>query len=267
MANLIISLMSCGALINDGNLKGTVFRVGSKYVMTAYHVIKDIKHLIEAACGDIFVNFEESVCNVSCETYRVNIEFYSEEADIAILVLHVANLEKLPKPLLLWPKNVDFLKIRNISVIGYGHADSPYKKHLEKCQILTDPLTEERVTAAKDCLQKKKDEFIQDIISNRKDHTSVEREYAEYNNSNIIKFDCYMAKRLSGGSILTNEHETPRVIGMVIGMRPELFYNISPNKQTSFPKEFMFEFGVKMHIVYEQLRSVNPALAQDIFST
>ncbi|XP_060560357.1 uncharacterized protein LOC132720278 isoform X2 [Ruditapes philippinarum] len=266
MANLNISLMSCGALINDGNLEGTVFRVGSKYVMTAYHVIKDIKHLIQTARDNIFVNFAESVCVVSCKTYRVIIEFYVKEVDIAILALHdVANLETLPKPLLLWPKNVDLLKIRNISVIGYGHPDSPYKKHLEKCKILTDPLTETRVTAAKDFLQKKKEEFTQDITWIGKDHTSIDRGYGDYNNRNIIKFDCYMAKGLSGGPILTNEHKTTRVIGIVIGMRPELFYNLSHNKQATFPKDFMFEFGVKMHIVYEQLIAVNPALAQDIF--
>jgi hypothetical protein len=54
MANLNISLMSCGALINDGNLEGTVFRVGSKYVMTAYHVIKDIKRKFLNLAGIVF---------------------------------------------------------------------------------------------------------------------------------------------------------------------------------------------------------------------
>ncbi|XP_053403015.1 uncharacterized protein LOC128558199 isoform X2 [Mercenaria mercenaria] len=268
------SMMSCGALIYKNKVAGTVFRVGAFFVMTAFHVIRDI---IKDPTGkrryvysrlensnDVTVNFNGSILHPSRRRFRLKHRFHDEQLDVAILeIMDITDLEDIPKGLLLWKYDIVHLEVKKISMIGFGHAGNPYEKYSETCEIIQD--FQKRYREALASLSNNRQEYIDDLQRSRKDPSFVDFGYANLDSQDFIKFDCFMTNGLSGGPILKIDGNSTKVIGIVLGGKPDFYYQLSTKKQHSFEKRYLFEVGMKMQMIYEKIVSKDRALAEQIF--
>ncbi|XP_053377417.1 uncharacterized protein LOC128547873 [Mercenaria mercenaria] len=158
------------AILFSGELIGTGFRVGEKYIMTAYHVMSFIFEQHQMATGGLsppkaYVIFQESPLDRQSVAFEFIAVEYSD-VDLDIVVFEVSNPENLPEKLVLAKTEC---KEPELHVIGYGHQN--LKKHVDpKCKVL-NPLAD-RIWKAKEW-NKNNETDIEKILRNNNQDISV----------------------------------------------------------------------------------------------
>lgn len=252
---------------------GSAFRVGPFYVMTAFHVLCEIVRDLTGTTDydfsrieqeDLRVNFNESIMNPHRRRFLLKYRYHDEEYDFAILEIKDIELhENLPDPLLLWKHDNYYLSINEVILIGYGNKKNENEKHWEICKIIEEETFNRRYREALASLEQNAQEYKNDIPGD--DKSSVDRGYHGLDNGLFIKFDCAMEHGLSGGPVITKEVNSPKVIGIVKGGKPDFYYELSDSKQAAFERKYLFEVGVKMYLIHQRMLTQDPALASEIF--
>ncbi|XP_053375270.1 antiviral innate immune response receptor RIG-I-like [Mercenaria mercenaria] len=126
-------MKSVGILITKQRDVGTVFRVGSKYLMTAHHVVKGL-----VMDDSVYVTFHESALDLQKKVYHIEKVIFSNQ-DLDVAVLELASLDStLPPKMQLSKDDVDILNVKDVSFIGYGHPGKSYVKHLDpRCKLIS----------------------------------------------------------------------------------------------------------------------------------
>ncbi|XP_045187874.2 uncharacterized protein LOC123545616 [Mercenaria mercenaria] len=264
--NLNAQMQYVGALMINGVIGGTVFRVGTRYVMTASHVIRPVVYdgvskvldLQRLRSEHIYVNFNEAIGILPRVVCYLNCCFYHEELDVAVLEL--SNLSGLPGKMLLCKGDTN-LEIENVSVIGYGNPKQQFKKHLDPlCEVV--PQHGREIRLAHRYLRKNKKK-MKKMLSNPK---TVDDGYQGYDDEKNIIFHGFLEHGASGGPLLVcNDPHSVKVIGVLTHGIPECFYNLPDNEQNKFPKNFRFHLACRMPMIYNAIYAENEALAKDLF--
>lgn len=109
---------------------GTGFRVGDKYVMTAYHLVKDIKAHLQIR---FLISTEEGKTVNTFESFHLKtaVAYFDEDLDIALLELEECS-KPYPPALGIYTSLLTSSQAENVHVLGFG-ADG-YMTVL-KCKI------------------------------------------------------------------------------------------------------------------------------------
>ncbi|XP_053380797.1 uncharacterized protein LOC128548974 [Mercenaria mercenaria] len=261
-------MKSVGVLIFCGKPIGTVFRVGSRCVMTALHVIKIVLDHSKSGSHDntrlesdeTFINFNESPCTPPGIAYKLRKEFIFN-VDLDVAVLEISNPTNLPQKLKLrkaatWATEV--------SLIGYGHPGTP-NKHLDpKCQIVTP--SSKRIQSAQALLQQNSGYYRSELGKMGLDPGLVDTGYKGYDHSSKIVFDCFMEHGGSGAPALTYENQSVEVVGVLTHGLPLIYFSLPENMKCHFPNNLRLEVGAKMQYIFEWIKASVPAdIVQDLF--
>ncbi|XP_045204655.2 uncharacterized protein LOC123557304 [Mercenaria mercenaria] len=249
---------------------GTGFRVGSKYIMTAYHVVKGILAASYQRLGsndhDIIDSLQNSSVYCAFEYFKNNepekerkyrfkptIPFKNEETDTAIIEL-VDNLDGTPMPppfeLFGFPDLTGRFTLM-------GHEGSIMKYNTVDQIINRD----HHITL----------EDIQLVKEYNNTKTNESYEFPPYNtltNENRILFHCKFSKGASGSpGMLVFENGSVVVVTMLLCGYPNWYYNERIDRQlrSDWPEEYCIEQGADMVKVGNIMRIENLQLYQDIF--
>ncbi|XP_060571640.1 uncharacterized protein LOC132729826 [Ruditapes philippinarum] len=269
-------MKSVGALISAGNIIGTVFRVGTKYVMTASHVVSMVidphntgnRDFSRLESDDTFINFNESVISPCVTVYRVSKEFIeNKELDVAVLKIAGDTLSGLPMKMNLCVNDISEMRVTNVSLVGYGHPSGVMKKHLDpKCKIIAPD--SDRLRAAHAFSQQNFDLCRAVIRENGGNPDIVNKGYLGYNLPSKLLFDCFMEHGASGGPALTNNNErSVQVVGLLTHGLPEFYFSLPDLIKSNFPNCHRLEAGTKMKDIFEWMRGTqNEYIVKDIFN-
>ncbi|XP_053390917.1 uncharacterized protein LOC128553765 [Mercenaria mercenaria] len=261
-------MKSVGVLISGGNLGGTVFRVGSKYVMTALHVINNIIDPTKTGVWDVtllestdtHINFHESPLTPPMVPYRLKRDFmYNVDLDVALL--EVTNPSNLPMKLNLCK---DEIGVTNVSLIGYGHPGQIKKCLDPKCEIVHP--NSHRILSAQAWLQQNKNFFKLALHGIGRNPALVDKGYQGYDQSSKLIFDCYMKRGASGAPALTNDNErSVQVVGILTHGLPDFYFSLPELMKPQFPKNYRLEVGAKMKDIFNWINSQSREIAKDLF--
>ncbi|XP_053400911.1 uncharacterized protein LOC123550361 [Mercenaria mercenaria] len=261
-----MKMKSVGALVSCGDPVGTVFRVGDKYVMTAYHIIKRIPGNYRFENKKTFVNFNESPCTHHDVIFTFKrLVFYDEELDFA--VLEVSKPKRLPKGLELSKLNCDELGGIRLSIIGYGHPGQ-HKKTLDPCCHLIEA-NSPRILQAQQWFKTNSDYHKRILKGTGQNPSIVDIGFGNLNDPRIFTIDSFMEQGVSGAPALVASGYNGRmkVSGLMTHGIPEFFY-LLPKLVTSgrFPPEHRFARGTTMKAIYTCIRKENRKLAKELFN-
>ncbi|XP_060554410.1 uncharacterized protein LOC132715424 [Ruditapes philippinarum] len=270
--------LSCGAIILKKKVIGSAFRVGPCYVMTDFHVIRDLSRDLTGKTDydfsrierehNLHVNFNGSFIDKHRRDILLKYRYHDEENDCAVLEIKDTDLhQNLPDPLFLWKYDSYHLRINEAFLIGYGNKNNPNEKHSDKCIIIGEDPFNTRYREALASLHQNAEVYKNDIQERGFDTSSVDRGYYDVENERLFKFDCFLEKGSSGAPVITNEVNSPKVIGLFIGGKPDFFYELSDMQQAAFERKYLFEVGVKMNWIYQRMEREDPDLASEIFPT
>ncbi|XP_053380796.1 uncharacterized protein LOC123549420 isoform X2 [Mercenaria mercenaria] len=262
-------MKSVGVLISGGNLVGTVFRVGSRSVMTALHVINKIIDPSGTGAADVgqlestdtYINFNESPLTPPMVPYRLMRNFiFSVDLDVA--VLEISNPSNLPMKLNLSKTESG---VTNVSLIGYGHPGQIKKCLDPKCEIVHP--NSHRILSAQAWLQQNRDYFKSALHGIGRDPALVDKGYQGYDQSSKLIFDCYMEHGASGAPALTNDNErSVQVVGILTHGLPDFYFSLPELIKPQFPKNYRLEVGAKMKDIFDWINSQPEDIAKDLFN-
>ncbi|XP_053380815.1 uncharacterized protein LOC128548982 [Mercenaria mercenaria] len=261
-------MKSVGVLISNGNLVGTVFRVGSKYVMTALHVINNVIDPTKTGVSDValldstdtYINFNESPLTPPMVPYRLKRDFiYNVDLDVA--VLEVTNPSNLPMKLNLCKAESG---VTNVSLIGYGHPGQIKKCLDPKCEIVHP--NSHRILSAQAWLQQNINYFKSALHGIGRNSALVDKGYQGYDQSSKLIFDCYMEHGASGAPALTNDNErSVQVVGILTHGLPDFYFSLPELMKPQFPRNYRLEVGAKMKEIFNWINSQSREIAKDLF--
>ncbi|XP_053375266.1 antiviral innate immune response receptor RIG-I-like isoform X2 [Mercenaria mercenaria] len=239
---------------------GTVFRVGSKYLMTAHHVVKGL-----VMDDSVYVTFHEYALAHQKEVYRIEkVIFLNQDLDVAVLEL--ANSDStLPPKMQLSKDDVDILNVKEVSLIGYGHPGKSYIKHLDpRCKLIS--AQSHRFLEAHTWLDQNIT-YIKNAVSKLgQDPAIVDKGYGCYADNNKIIFDCFMQQGASGSPALTyNNYGQVKVAGILTHGLPEFYFLMPELTRHLVDSNHRFEVASKMSSIYSSILNENEDLANDLF--
>ncbi|XP_060580115.1 uncharacterized protein LOC132736922 [Ruditapes philippinarum] len=276
VGDMAVKMKSVGAIISSSSVRGTVFRVGSKYVMTALHVVKSItnpRQLSSIADIDwsklddptVYITFAASVNDLRSPIFYIKPEVVYMNKQLDIAILELKSLESLPPSLKL---SKDMGQMKCVNIIGLGHPTDPRKKLDANCEVLNN-----------NQIRKDIDNYFNANPSvlqlNGLEPGGIKGEYIELHNTDM--FPCHtFFEHGSSGAPAVEENE---VVGILVKGIPFSYYEMrdSPYFTASgqpyftasgidkLPKNLMFELCVKTESIFNDMRSKEPLLADDLF--
>ncbi|XP_053375275.1 uncharacterized protein LOC128547239 [Mercenaria mercenaria] len=264
--SLSVQMESVGILIAPPRVMGTVFRVGSKYLMTAQHVVEEIVDPDGFIREDsIYVTFNESVLDPKRQVYNLEKVIYRNyDLDVAILELSTSD-SVLPSKMHLSKDDVTTLCIKEVSFIGFGHPEESNVKHLDpRCRLIS--AQSQRFLEAHTWLDQNIT-YIKNAVSKMgQDPAIVNKGYGFYADNNKIIFDGYMQQGASGSPALThNNRGQVKVVGILTHGLPEFYFLMPKLTQHIVKNEYRFEVASKMSSIYSSILNENKDLANDLF--
>ncbi|XP_053403069.1 uncharacterized protein LOC123538728 [Mercenaria mercenaria] len=261
---------SVGCLISDGIIAGTVFRVGTSFLMTAFHVIshiikKDPKgpdnednfDWLQLTYDRVYPNFNESVTDKPKIVSKVSCIFYNVTLDVAVLQFDV--ISDLPRKMIL--DTSGYLKPDRVYLIGFGHPENTLKKHIDpSCKVI--PSNSSEIKNAHAWLLKDGNRSYREKVDNP---DLVDTGYHGYDDPQKIILSCYLEHGASGAPLLAVDNKRSVVVGFLTNSMPEFYFHLSAEDQRAFPTAYRFEYGTRMKYIYHAIREANPELAKDIF--
>ncbi|XP_053381507.1 uncharacterized protein LOC123562744 [Mercenaria mercenaria] len=252
----------------------TGFRVGSKYIMTAYHVVKIIAevvpsrefkgrhgqiHVIGLAHRNVFGLFEyfkEDIFEHKRKYFFKNvIHFKDEHTDVAVLELaDNGDGQSMPLPFEICR---DLNVTSQFTLIGHNGGAMKYN--------------EVGLVIDRDATKTLDD--IRWVKNHSLEQTNENFEFPPYNmltNKQRVLFHCKFSKGASGSPgivILENDHVI--VVTMLLCGYPNWYYDgsVDRNLRSRWPKEYCIEQGADMASVARTMYNKNRVLYQDIFNT
>ncbi|XP_060600570.1 uncharacterized protein LOC132754000 isoform X2 [Ruditapes philippinarum] len=256
----------CQIRFPDGT--GTGFRVGSKYIMTALHVVKGIidasyqsvesdqnrlNALQDGNVYCIFKHLKRPGGNERRFSFKPEVLFRNEETDTAVLEL-AEHSEGSP-----FPPPFERFGFPNFSDSFYliGHEGGVMKtNNVDKIIDRSHPTTLEDITW---------------VLSLNNEHTDQNYEFPPHStlsNENRILFHCRFSKGASGSpGVLIMENGNIVVVTLLLCGYPNWRYNEDTDDQmrSNWPNEYCIEQGADMIKVGNFMREENDQLYQDIF--
>lgn len=276
LSSYLRSMQSVGALIRDKQLVGTVFRVGTSYVMTAWHCIYSIifdpfmiqtmeAQLQKLQDTNVCIHFSPSLITPLENIFYVEGLCYADESlDVAVLKL-AAKSGVPPNPqesLKLCRNPISDDHSPSVDIIGFGHPSKQFNlKMLEPSCKLISP-NDQSVANAKWWFQQEEPRLTTASQTGKKalGYDGIER-------MEKMLFSCYAEHGISGGPILSsNDPQHIYVIGIVTNGLPHCLWDIKPTHRACIPLDYRFEMGTRMNYIYSDIVNKCPKLAQDIFS-
>ncbi|XP_053375177.1 uncharacterized protein LOC123533884 isoform X2 [Mercenaria mercenaria] len=269
-----IQMRSVGALIQNSDPVGTVFRVGKDCVMTAWHTVLPILDPFETGNLDesflqdiaVFINFSESLICRPIKDYKVG-GIVWKNVDLDVVILRISNSDdNLPLPLILWKGSMSGLGLSEVSFAGYGNPKHPNKKHLDpRCKLLDS--FSDRIKSAQAWLLRNAGKMKRALIRYNKDPMSVDLGYRGYDRKEFFLVDCYVEEGSSGSPGFTNDNANSiKVVGMLTNGFPKCYHDLQEHKsELEFPDKYKFEMGVRMEHVFACMNEDNPDLAKVLF--
>ncbi|XP_060598606.1 uncharacterized protein LOC132752312 [Ruditapes philippinarum] len=281
--NLFAEYMKCvGALVNNGELFGTVFRAGDVYLMTTFNVIQRIIDpcntgqadytLIEAE--NVFVNFNSSVLDIPDYKFRVRHVISTDTPLLDYTVLQIINNnDTLPKGLKL-DKKPHNTETRPLYGIGYGNPETPFYKVLDNsCPIISSINT--RILDCVKWLDETQDKNVPQVAGlNRSqyfkahvqamgfDPNIVDKGYQCIGREQHIFINAYMERGASGSPFLTSDG---CVKGVLISGYPAFYFHLPKIVRSGFPRDKTFECILKLEYVHQHILERDPEIANKLF--
>ncbi|XP_060570599.1 uncharacterized protein LOC132728904 [Ruditapes philippinarum] len=266
--NMSVKMKSVGAVVSSNFVIGTVFRVGSKYVMTALHVVKRItnpKELCSIADTDwsklddptVYITFAGTVMDLRRPIFHIkpDVIYMNKQLDIAVLELSTA--KDLPRSLTL---SKDMGKRKCVSIIGFGQPNDSRKRLDANCEVLNI----NHIITTIDNYFNANPSVLQ---LNGLQPGGIKGEYIELHNTDM--FPCHTSfEHGSSGAPAIEDNE---VVGILVKGIPAIYYNLRDSSYFTasgidkLPKNLMFELCIKPESIFNHMRSVVPMLAVDLF--
>ncbi|XP_053390480.1 uncharacterized protein LOC128553368, partial [Mercenaria mercenaria] len=248
------SLNSVGAL-EGGKCTGTIFRVGSRYGMTAAHVIDSIinPHDIEG-CEDLNqlihcgVRFHEQEQIFSLKPV---LHFKDDKLDVAVVEFGRDHIRGLPPPLQLVKFDVS-TTLKAAVIIGYGNpAQSGKFLELGVDVMQQDDIPKKEIIKYID-QHKKTFRTVLKIYGSCAD--IVETGYSGCEADTHMILNCIMGQGASGSPVFTTEFpESLKVAGLFICGYPKMYYEFPESMQKRFPLKYTFEAATKTSAIYDAM--------------
>lgn len=264
-------LQSVGAICYK-NMCATAFRVGSTYVMTAAHTVRDIvdperKGRPEWSSLEdpgVYLTFASpySAPNATKHILSQQVTFLDDELNVAIL--EIMTDEPLPPPIVLSKKDIEAAKVTKVALIGYGHKGSQ-SKHLDiKCEVVKPE--SERATKALKWLKNEERRYRCNLLVKNVDATGIRWHYNEMKSLYNITIDCCMEYRALGAPVITDTgpNGAAECLAIVTRSIPDCYADL-PKKTQERCVEYRFETATKMSDLYERLFLETRFVADDIF--
>ncbi|XP_063396216.1 uncharacterized protein LOC134680871 isoform X2 [Mytilus trossulus] len=228
------------------------WRVGQNFIMTVWHGIEQQirghdNKMNEHKLKDMTVEF----CNKKRFNIKPSIVYQSKELDTVVLQIDAAS-RNLPPP---------FTKFAIVDPEKDDGALVHLIAHIEKKQIHFDvelwypSLT--RIQSLKEfCASKYK------ITEN------YDNNYEELRHKNRLVVKCQFEHGASGcpGLILTHNTNEPHVVLMFARGFPNFYYRRSfARKRQKFPRSKLFQQGISLCSIYNDIKTKNPQLCEQIF--
>lgn len=250
---------------------GTGFRVGSRYIMTAWHVVQEIlerghrligptqNHGQYAALAQpgVFARFnfltDTQPSNRDRWTFKPLVRFSDSEVDTAVLELEDSPLGT-PMP----PQFTEFsIPVLSDKFTFIGHTGS-------------DP---QQLDIVDKCLDTNSEETRRDIITVKQQSLLLAGRDYEFpphrlDRSDRFLFHCTFSKGASGSpGVVVLADGRVVVVTMLLRGFPDWYYdpNLPQDVKDIWPKQYCVEQGSNMMIVYDKMMANNPALCQEIF--
>ncbi|KAH3711146.1 uncharacterized protein LOC127857537 [Dreissena polymorpha] len=282
MVGIYYNMMeSVGAIIaHNGHVFGTGFRVGSKYIMTARHVISDILdpyrsgRITEQYLQDAYISFSDIPTVPSVVTYKLKQVCYSnEKLDIAIMEILNPD-QRLPNKLPLRSDNLP--DIEYVSLFGYGHPNNQGKHWEPRCPIIYPNF--ECLRSALAFKEQHHQYFIQNLDLDhvnrirRQDKNPaavVEKGYLGYDEQHKLLIHALLEDGASGSPMLACVNPAAgivQVVGVFTHGIPEFYFCLNDTGKSIIPNELRFEAGARMTFIFQDMCREHFSLAQDIFT-
>ncbi|XP_053390151.1 uncharacterized protein LOC128553066 [Mercenaria mercenaria] len=260
---------SVGCLIAYGDNRGTVFRVGTCYAMTAFHIFSDIVRIGDGPNeedqfdwlllknDEIYVNFNESITDKPRILSKLTCIFYDRNLDVAVLKFDL--ISDLPRKMVL--DKSGFSNPKAVNIIGFGHPSNTSKKKIDpSCSVI--PAASVKIRQAHAWLQTNRIFYRQKVD----DPNVVDAGYYGYDDPHKIILNCYLEHGASGAPLLAVDNKRcVVVVGILTNGIPDFYFRLSPADQRAFPTAYRFEYGTRMKDIYHAIQEANPELAKDIF--
>ncbi|XP_053407824.1 uncharacterized protein LOC128559610 [Mercenaria mercenaria] len=274
--NMSVKMKSVGAIVCDG-VRGTVFRVGSKYVMTALHVVLSITNpakrqnipdndWTKLEDPNVWIMFAPSATDLQSPPFHIkrDVIFLNKELDIAILELKPG--KKLPGKLNL---SKDMGITEHVDLIGFGHPIDAGKCWDPNCRIV--PVTCDLIQS----LQWQHSQFVEkcslrtilQLHGLNPNMLEMNKCYAELQNSDRFACHIVMEHGASGAPAIADNE----VVGVLVKGVPLYYYALKNRIPTAqyvqhFPSHLRFELCTRADRMYEVIRCENPMLTADLFN-
>ncbi|KAH3711193.1 uncharacterized protein LOC127857538 [Dreissena polymorpha] len=271
---------SVGAIMAHNYVFGTGFRVGSKYIMTAKHVITDILDpyrsgvITDQYMQDAHISFSDLPTVPSDLDYKFKqVCYFNEKLDIAILEILNPD-QRLPNKLPLRRDNLP--DIEYVSLFGYGHPNNPRKHWDQRCQIIYPNF--ECLRSALAFKEKRHQDLIQNLdrnyvvrlrSKNENPAAVVEKGYLGYDEPHKLLIHAFLEHGASGSPMLACVNPAAgivQVVGVFTHGIPEFYFCLSDTGKSIIPNEFRFEAGTRMTFIFQDMCREHVSLAQDIFT-
>ncbi|XP_052264142.1 uncharacterized protein LOC127867140 [Dreissena polymorpha] len=261
---------SVGAVVCK-NMAWTAFRVGSSYVMTTAHAVRDIVDPDRKGNSDwsvledtgVYLTFD-SPLKPDCIKFRLNSQVCYLDDDLNVAVLEVLDSpESFPPPVVLSRKHLPSQDVTDVAVIGYGHGKSQ-SKHLDIQCDLVKPISE-RANEALRWLKREERKQRCSLHVKGKDASLVTWHYNEMKDPTRVAIDCCMEYRAHGAPVFCNTGPSGvEVLAILTSSSPECFSEM-PRSVQEHHKEYRFEIATLTSAIYTKLAHETRFLAEDIF--
>ncbi|XP_061191648.1 uncharacterized protein LOC133199838 [Saccostrea echinata] len=258
--------IGCIEITAKNRSNATGFRVGSKYVMTAFHVMEDLlvpfwkqvynrlnneeRRPLRWTAENLPVDGSWNLSNLISSLDPRKLPFASQHHDIVILELSQEN--NLPPPLILKDTNIPGVKFHLV-----GNSEGIKLQHVPGCQIIEDQAE------------------LTDIVNRGIDFFTglgYEREQVELDYATCVLSPDHILFHSpmnivhgASSSPLIVIKEKPQVIGMLLRGYPKLYFNDS--RCIGAHPELLIESGISMEKVHSLLKEHSLIqLAEDLFS-
>ncbi|KAH3795514.1 hypothetical protein DPMN_149069 [Dreissena polymorpha] len=274
------TMKSVGAILVGQTTIGTGFRVGSKYIMTAWHVVQQILDPMDTGTSDLdklqnaYISFSDPAISNSVLKYKFKqIEFFDEKFDFAVLEILNPD-QQLPEKLCLWEKELP-QSLEHVSISGVGKCnrkvfeyrcpivdqhdqnlrseiDIFFQKH---CNVVIDNLDEKHIKK----MRKKKID----------PKAVVDQGYKGFDDKFKLLTHCSMGQGASGSPMiacLDPAAGTVKTVAMLTHGIPEFSFCMNDLATNSMPNHLRFEAGLRTNFIFEKLSLEKLTLAEDLFS-
>lgn len=274
VARYLPAMESVGALIRYKQLVGTVFRIGSSYVMTAWHCIYAIIYdpfgktqLEKLKDENVFIHFSPFLTTSSEDEFYVeDLCYRNESLDVAVLkvITKSGRQPSSSRSLKLCKNSVSDTDVPHADIIGFGHpTDKANLKVLEpSCKIISpdDP----SVANARRWFQGEKSRLLTSL---QQPAGKKPLGYEGIERQEKMLFSCFAEHGISGAPIISiKDPQHIYVIGIVTNGLPHCLWDLNAAHRAHISLDYRFEMGTRMNYIFKDMNERCPELAQEIFS-